>query len=110
MAYCCVFIACGEQRDRHSFPTRRSSDLAEALRVKVGGKSIAGLCDETIESLRSFFKKLPLTPRQKESFADVFRQIDRRLDYLQDRKSTRLNSSHRCISYAVFCLKKKKTR
>src|SRR5437879_7602096 len=32
-------------------------------------------------------------------------------DYLTcplDRKSTRLNSSHRCISYAVFCLKKKK--
>src|SRR5437764_4145823 len=27
----------------------------------------------------------------------------------RDRKSTRLNSSHRCISYAVFCLKKKKT-
>src|ERR1017187_10235774 len=25
-----------------------------------------------------------------------------------DRKSTRLNSSHRCIPYAVFCLKKKK--
>src|SRR5437763_8464386 len=30
------------------------------------------------------------------------------LDNLKvDRKSTRLNSSHRCISYAVFCLKKK---
>src|SRR5437879_8221727 len=28
----------------------------------------------------------------------------------KDRKSTRLNSSHRCISYAVFCLKKKNTR
>src|SRR5437763_6441670 len=28
----------------------------------------------------------------------------------QDRKSTRLNSSHRCISYAVFCLKKKKKK
>src|SRR5437762_6419665 len=27
----------------------------------------------------------------------------------RDRKSTRLNSSHRCISYAVFCLKKKIT-
>src|SRR5437879_10081803 len=27
-----------------------------------------------------------------------------------DRKSTRLNSSHRCISYAVFCLKKKKQK
>src|ERR1017187_8009283 len=29
---------------------------------------------------------------------------------LTDRKSTRLNSSHRCISYAVFCLTKKRTR
>src|SRR5207248_4118240 len=28
----------------------------------------------------------------------------------QDRKSTRLNSSHRTISYAVFCLKKKKNK
>src|SRR5437879_10442257 len=27
-----------------------------------------------------------------------------------DRKSTRLNSSHRCISYAVFCLKKKRRK
>src|SRR3712207_7177145 len=31
------------------------------------------------------------------------------LDRLADRKSTRLNSSHANISYAVFCLKKKKT-
>src|SRR2546430_5459021 len=32
----------------------------------------------------------------------------RGLEVLQDRKSTRLNSSHSQISYAVFCLKKKK--
>src|SRR5437879_6934931 len=31
-------------------------------------------------------------------------------DEWTDRKSTRLNSSHRCISYAVFCLKKKKKK
>src|SRR2546427_5760813 len=31
-------------------------------------------------------------------------------DALLDRKSTRLNSSHSQISYAVFCLKKKKTK
>src|SRR5258708_25833805 len=30
------------------------------------------------------------------------------LELLADRKSTRLNSSHQIISYAVFCLKKKK--
>src|SRR5436305_10268085 len=37
--------------------------------------------------------------------------LQRRDSYiLQDRKSTRLNSSHVRISYAVFCLKKKKSR
>src|SRR2546426_6603771 len=35
---------------------------------------------------------------------------DHRLDDDQDRKSTRLNSSHLVISYAVFCLKKKKKK
>src|ERR1017187_2620622 len=34
--------------------------------------------------------------------------LDDAAQSLADRKSTRLNSSHRCISYAVFCLKKKK--
>src|SRR5438552_14462050 len=33
-----------------------------------------------------------------------------RPSFRQDRKSTRLNSSHQIISYAVFCLKKKKTQ
>src|SRR2546421_11344597 len=32
-----------------------------------------------------------------------------KLQWISDRKSTRLNSSHDQISYAVFCLKKKKT-
>src|SRR5207248_10476851 len=36
---------------------------------------------------------------------DEVRRLSRRRQ--QDRKSTRLNSSHRTISYAVFCLKKK---
>src|SRR5262245_63761708 len=39
------------------------------------------------------------------------RQVDREERTLaQDRKSTRLNSSHLGISYAVFCLKKKKQK
>src|SRR5262245_65106579 len=42
-------------------------------------------------------------------------QVGRKRDYFgahtyQDRKSTRLNSSHLGISYAVFCLKKKKQK
>src|SRR2546430_11159316 len=36
------------------------------------------------------------------------RRRNRRIDCHLDRKSTRLNSSHSQISYAVFCLKKKK--
>src|SRR3989475_2779794 len=38
------------------------------------------------------------------------RRLHRRLPARGDRKSTRLNSSHSQISYAVFCLKKKKRR
>src|SRR3712207_9050093 len=34
--------------------------------------------------------------------------VDDKPEWVQDRKSTRLNSSHANISYAVFCLKKKK--
>src|SRR5437879_9681526 len=37
-------------------------------------------------------------------------QLNHWEDSAVDRKSTRLNSSHRCISYAVFCLKKKKKK
>src|SRR5258708_26615346 len=40
---------------------------------------------------------------------DAFRNELRRVLNRGDRKSTRLNSSHQIISYAVFCLKKKKT-
>src|SRR5258708_7229922 len=36
-------------------------------------------------------------------------KLDRQTIPSLDRKSTRLNSSHQIISYAVFCLKKKKT-
>src|SRR5699024_12270912 len=38
-----------------------------------------------------------------------FLEQERKREQAQDRKSTRLNSSHVSISYAVFCLKKKKT-
>src|SRR2546426_8171928 len=40
--------------------------------------------------------------------ADHVRRSRRRCGVVRDRKSTRLNSSHLVISYAVFCLKKKK--
>src|ERR1035438_10571311 len=39
-----------------------------------------------------------------------FRRIEKNLQNTLDRKSTRLNSSHLGISYAVFCLKKKTTK
>src|SRR5690554_6973527 len=41
------------------------------------------------------------------TFLDQFLAITKLLVELEDRKSTRLNSSHVRISYAVFCLKKK---
>src|SRR5262245_63726546 len=53
--------------------------------------------DEPIEPLR-------VRPGHLEEAARVHRIVERTVD----RKSTRLNSSHLGISYAVFCLKKKK--
>src|SRR3989454_12202931 len=46
------------------------------------------------------------TRRLRRRVAEVFQESRAR----QDRKSTRLNSSHLVISYAVFCLKKKKKK
>src|SRR5699024_11555350 len=48
-----------------------------------------------------------LTVFQPDTVQNVIKRIPC-LNLLEDRKSTRLNSSHVSISYAVFCLKKKK--
>src|SRR3712207_6880473 len=64
-----------------------------------------------------FFLILPLPPRLYENKVMTLQQLEYvmavyRLRHFakaaEDRKSTRLNSSHANISYAVFCLKKKK--
>src|SRR2546428_7689544 len=55
-------------------------------------------------------------PKHTERWGDGIRRPETQLaaavtvDVCQDRKSTRLNSSHDQISYAVFCLKKKKKK
>src|SRR5438094_9196013 len=54
---------------------------------------------------RSLVRRLARRPRRG---AGGVRRADPRQGL--DRKSTRLNSSHRTISYAVFCLKKKKKK
>src|SRR5699024_12705103 len=46
-------------------------------------------------------------PSSRENHRRVSRSSLRSLSHARDRKSTRLNSSHVSISYAVFCLKKK---
>src|SRR3712207_7020662 len=56
---------------------------------------------QRIAALERALAEPPAAPPQQ-------RETDIALEGLQDRKSTRLNSSHANISYAVFCLKKKK--
>src|SRR5690606_41667390 len=85
----------GAPRDLHSFPTRRSSDLFCALRVR---------------GQRDHEHAVAVGERGVEQWAERFEpRVRRGGDRVRtDRKSTRLNSSHVKISYAVFCLKKKK--
>src|SRR5947208_10369857 len=53
--------------------------------------------------------QLRLASQQQRDVIDQLEKADLfRVPQVEDRKSTRLNSSHQIISYAVFCLKKKK--
>src|SRR5207244_6519722 len=93
----------------HSSPTRRSSDL-----VNYGSPNV-----ENAASVQSYIKQGRLTLLRelfRSNMTDA--DIQARLNTVAatgmhclalDRKSTRLNSSHQIISYAVFCLKKKHT-
>src|SRR2546422_3005217 len=76
------------------FPTRRSSDLivsTDGHELSLPGGDLPAGFDAPPEPL--WLGTLRGTPC-----------------WVTDRKSTRLNSSHGYISYAVFCLKKKKKR
>src|SRR2546427_2462696 len=61
-----------------------------------------------------FRSKQSLVSRMRDEVSRLNMGLENRLENaigsLSDRKSTRLNSSHSQISYAVFCLKKKKKR
>src|SRR5438552_12416721 len=73
-----------------------------------------GAPEDPIRELRETRKVLQQPggryPGHVEPHPPVASQNEKRLLHVQDRKSTRLNSSHQIISYAVFCLKKKKYR
>src|SRR2546430_10351595 len=74
---------------------RQGSGEAEQLRERA-----AALLDRERESARS--------PRGRQSVEEALGAGIERHGLSRDRKSTRLNSSHSQISYAVFCLEKKK--
>src|SRR5437762_11435502 len=94
-------------RALHSFPTRRSSDLGAyaqrfAAPFERGGSenpyAIHAELQDTMQELVGII-------RRRDELEEALARLERLR--ARDRKSTRLNSSHRCISYAVFCLKKK---
>src|SRR5256884_6245235 len=87
------------------FPTRRSSDLflcAVILSAWFGGIR-PGLLATALSAPAFYYYFLPPIYSLGAKPGEMPRLI------ILDRKSTRLNSSHGYISYAVFCLKKKTT-
>src|SRR5207249_10536390 len=77
--------------------TEPLSEIAPAMRLEI----LEGIPDEPVGQRVGFTPGLEL---QQQTLAQVPGEC------LLDRKSTRLNSSHVSISYAVFCLKKKKNK
>ena len=55
--------------------------------------------------IKNVFRFIILVEMTHSGIGKIIKQIEKQVE---DRKSTRLNSSHVVISYAVFCLKKKK--
>src|SRR5205814_6545891 len=93
-----------------SFPTRRSSDLGYWLPSFSGGFPIRRDCARWANDVTpTFCSMLMRKPQHKPSPSNslVARTLTEKvlLAMFADRKSTRLNSSHLGISYAVFCLK-----
>src|SRR5205814_9873921 len=89
-----------DHRVLHSFPTRRSSDLLPP----------SGGVDRDRDPFREVQLRVPggfVFPAEPALLGPRRGGGRRHLGVLEDRKSTRLNSSHLGISYAVFCLKKK---
>src|SRR5207248_8933067 len=97
-------------QDLHPFPTRRSSDLVsdggEGVRAKVREMIRAGADVIKIASSGGYLSpfddpKLPhFTEDEVRAIVETAGDLGRWV--MSDRKSTRLNSSHRTISYAVF--------
>src|SRR5258708_32034760 len=76
------------------------------------GKKFTAARQAVPERPHTIEEAVPLMQKVKFAKFDETVELALRLgvDPKQDRKSTRLNSSHQIISYAVFCLKKKKKK
>src|SRR5207253_11481744 len=79
--------------------------LHDALPISSGPASLSGQ-----RACRSSSGQAIANPRIPRSPRRSATRSSRRAARIEDRKSTRLNSSHVAISYAVFCLKKKKKK
>src|SRR5690606_40818040 len=97
-------------RDLLSFPTRRSSDLEFFDQEELRAVGVLVLVDHDVAKRRAPALAYRRVIAQKaDRLGDEVVEVDRgegtqRLLVAGDRKSTRLNSSHVKISYAVFCL------
>src|SRR5207248_11419915 len=92
-----------------SFPTRRSSDLPviEDDVVRNAAGTILGADDKAAVAAMLEATRRVLAENRRHAGIELLFTPKEEVGLIGDRKSTRLNSSHRTISYAVFCLKKK---
>src|SRR5690606_41342507 len=93
-----------------SFPTRRSSDLGDVQGdPAAAGVAEAQLPGQGLQAHQGVFDRGVSAEAAGQGFLAAAGQAKHPgMTGEGDRKSTRLNSSHVKISYAVFCLKKKK--
>src|SRR5699024_12390735 len=93
----------------HSLPTRRSSDLSctTAAVAKISAAQSTAKSQLNFANFGRIAENQPTLHKEIDHGGGSLRKDKRCHQRVGDRKSTRLNSSHVSISYAVFCLTKK---
>src|SRR5699024_6336332 len=110
--------------DREEITYQAKPEHSEVQKQNRSNTTKTKTTDTSIQDIKNslnLIKDIPLFEQTKQDINDTLKRLNHKIIKIgvfgtfsagksRDRKSTRLNSSHVSISYAVFCLKKKKKK